>query len=108
MMKYPARMKLLWAGLTALALLASSGVGADEERAKVADRQLKEKVENALSSDPYFYGAHVDTSIENGDVVLRGFVTSEWDLRDAIRIATRAAGGRRVIDDLTIELGGRR
>jgi osmotically-inducible protein OsmY len=108
-MKYPARMKLLCAaGLTALALLISSGAGANEERARVADQQLKENVENALSSDPYFYGAHVSTSIENGDVVLRGFVSSEWDLRDAIRIATKAAGGRRVIDDLTIELGGRR
>jgi osmotically-inducible protein OsmY len=102
-------MRLLFAaGLTALALLASSGVGAKEERARVADQQLKENVENALSSDPYFYGGHVDTSIENGNVVLRGFVSSEWDLRDAIRIATKAAGGRRVIDDLTIELGGRR
>jgi osmotically-inducible protein OsmY len=109
MMKYPARTKLLCAaGLTSLALFASSGVGANEERATVADQQLKENVENALSSDPYFYGAHVSTSIENGNVVLRGFVSSEWDLRDAIRIATKAAGGRRVIDDLTIELGGRR
>ncbi|HZE43081.1 MAG TPA: hypothetical protein VE058_04835 [Steroidobacteraceae bacterium] len=35
-------------------------------------------------------------------------VFSDWDLRDAIRIATRAAGGRRVVDDLTIEVGGRR
>lgn len=108
-MKYPARMKLLCAvGLTTLAILTSSGVGANEERARVADQQLKENVENALSSDPYFYGAHVVASVENGRVVLRGFVTSDWDLRDAIRIATRAAGGRRVVDDLTIELGGRR
>jgi osmotically-inducible protein OsmY len=108
-MNYPARMKLLCAtALTTLAILASSGVGANEERARLADQQLKENVENALSSDPYFYGAHVNTSIENGDVVLRGFVSSDWDLRDAIRIATKAAGGRRVIDDLTIELGGRR
>jgi osmotically-inducible protein OsmY len=102
-------MKLLsTAGMITLALLISSGVGANEERARVADQQLKENVENALSADPYFYGAHVSTSVENGDVVLRGFVSSEWDLRDAIRIATKAAGGRRVIDDLTIELGGRR
>jgi osmotically-inducible protein OsmY len=40
--------------------------------------------------------------------VLRGFVSSDWDLLDAIRIASKAAGDRRVIDDLSIELGGRR
>lgn len=78
------------------------------ERARALDQKLQTKVENALQSDPYFYGAHVTVSVESGTVVLQGFVTSDWDLRDAIRIATKAAGGRRVIDDLTIELGGRR
>jgi osmotically-inducible protein OsmY len=108
-MNYRATMKLFSAAaLTSLALLAASEAGAYEERDRVADQQLKRNVDNALSSDPYFYGAHVTTSVENGSVVLRGFVFSDWDLRDAIRIATRAAGGRRVVDDLTIEVGGRR
>jgi osmotically-inducible protein OsmY len=108
-MKYRATMKLLYTvGLTALALLASSAAGAYEARAGTADQQLKDDVDNALSADPYFYGAHVTTSVENGSVVLRGFVFSDWDLRDAIRIATKAAGGRRVVDDLSIEVGGRR
>jgi osmotically-inducible protein OsmY len=102
-------MKLLSAAaLTGLALLASSGAGAYEQRERAADQQLKDNVDNALSSDPYFYGAHVIASVEKGNVVLRGFVFSDWDLRDAIRIATRAAGGRRVVDDLSIEVGGRR
>ena len=96
------------AGVAVLALLACSGVGAYEEPATAADRQLKANVDQALSSDPYFYGAHVIVSVENGRVVLRGFVFSDWDLRDAIRIATRAAAGRRVVDDLTIEVAGRR
>jgi len=102
------RQRLSAVGLAALALLACSGVGAYEERATAADRQLKDRDDNALSSDPYFYGAHVIVSVENGSVVLRGFVFSDWDLRDAIRIATRAAGGRRVVDDLSIEVAGRR
>jgi osmotically-inducible protein OsmY len=108
-MKYRTmKRRLSAAGLVGLALWASSGVGAYEERAGAADQRLKDTVDAALSSDPYFYGAHVITSVENGNVVLRGFVFSDWDLRDAIRIATRAAGGKRVIDDLTIEVGGRR
>jgi hypothetical protein len=60
----------------------------------------------ALHSDPYFYDRHVTVSVDNGAVVLQGFVSSEWDLLDAIRIANKAAGDRRVIDDLSIKLGG--
>jgi osmotically-inducible protein OsmY len=47
-------------------------------------------------------------SVKNGVIVLHGFVFSDWDLRDAIRIANRAAGGNRVVDELAIEVGGRR
>jgi osmotically-inducible protein OsmY len=82
-------------------------IPATQERARTEDQQLRDKVENALRSDPYFYGAHVNVSVENGSVVLQGFVFSDWDLRDAIRIATKAAGVR-VVDNLAIEVGGRR
>jgi osmotically-inducible protein OsmY len=74
----------------------------------VADEKLMRRVKDALHSDPYFYDAHVTVSIKNGAVVLHGFVGSDWDLRDAIRIASAAAGGRRVVDSLSIKLGGSR
>lgn len=89
-------------------LPATDAVQAADALAKTTDQQLQLKVENALRSDPYFYDRHVHVLMEHGNVVLRGIVLSEWDLRDAIRIATKAAGGRRVIDDLTLELGGLR
>ena len=73
-----------------------------------ADQQLQEQVTDALESDPYFYSAHVNVSVRNGVIVLHGFVFSDWDLRDAIRIANRAAAGNRVVDELAIEVGGRR
>ena len=72
------------------------------------DGQLRQQVQTALHSDPYFYDAHVNVSIEGGNVVLKGLVFSGWDLRDAIRIASQAAGGRRVIDELSIVTGGGR
>jgi osmotically-inducible protein OsmY len=74
----------------------------------VADEKLMKRVKDALHSDPFFYDEHVTVSVENGAVVLRGFVSSEWDLRDAMRIAGKAAGDRRVVDNLTIKLGGSR
>ncbi len=73
-----------------------------------ADEKLAKRVKDALHSDPYFYDEHVTVSVENGAVVLHGFVSSEWDLRDAIRIASKAAGDRRVLDNLSIKLGGSR
>jgi osmotically-inducible protein OsmY len=76
--------------------------------APAEDEALRQRVALALQEAPYFYDAHVDVSIEKGDVVLRGLVFSDWDLRDAIRIATKAADGRRVVDDLSIVQGGRR
>jgi osmotically-inducible protein OsmY len=73
----------------------------------VTDRELRLRVQTALHSDRYFYDEHVRVSVDNGVVVLHGFVFSDWDLRDAMRIASRAAG-RRVVDDLSIEVGGLR
>ena len=82
----------------------SSTQGAD----RMSDEKLRKRVKDALHSDPYFYDEHVTVSVENGAVVLRGIVSSEWDLRDAIRIASKAAAHRRVIDNLSIEQGGNR
>jgi BON domain len=90
--------------------IAISGVAmqASAHQPDPATDGLQEQVQAALQSDQYFYDAHVDVSIENGNVVLRGLVFSDWDLRDALRIARKAAGGRRVIDNLSIVTGGRR
>jgi osmotically-inducible protein OsmY len=74
----------------------------------LADQQLQEQVSDALASDRYFYSAHVNVSVKEGVIVLNGFVFSDWDMRDAVRIANRAAAGNRVVNDLAIEVGGRR
>ena len=73
---------------------------------RVADEEVKEQVEQALHTDPYFYDGHVTVTIKDGVVTLSGVVFDEWDLRVAKRIAKRIAGVRRVVNDLEIELGG--
>jgi osmotically-inducible protein OsmY len=102
----------LLAGLAALgwtgsAWAAGTGHGGGGGSA-VADEAIRQRVEGALHSDPYFYDAHVIVSMANGDVLLGGFVSSDWDLLDAIRIARKTAGNRRVVNNLSIELGGRK
>ena len=74
----------------------------------VAGEELLKRVTAALHTAPYFYDRHVTVSIEGDSVVLRGFVFSDWDLIEALRIAKKAAGDRSVIDDLSIKEGGSR
>src|SRR5271154_3041588 len=86
-----------------VSIAASTTQGAD----RVADETLRKQVKAALHADPYFYDRHVTVSIENGVVVLRGFVFSDWDLRQALSIARKAAGDKTVVDNLSIKEGGR-
>jgi osmotically-inducible protein OsmY len=88
-------------GISATAAPAAGHLSADDE-------SVRQRVVLSLQEAPYFYDGHVNVSMEKGAVVLRGFVYSDWDLRDALRISAKAAQGRRVIDDLSIVEGGRR
>jgi osmotically-inducible protein OsmY len=72
----------------------------------VADEELTKRVEAGLHDDPYFYDAHVTVTVKSGVATLHGIVFDDWDLRQALRLAKRIAGVRRVINDLEIKLGG--
>jgi osmotically-inducible protein OsmY len=82
-------------------------VSAAQNGGSVTDEELRQRVQAALHADPYFYDEHVTVSVENHVVMLRGFVFSDWDLRSATRIASQAADGRRVVENLSIKTGGR-
>jgi len=73
-----------------------------------ADEQLRERVKAALHADRYFLDRHVEVSVKDGVVVLSGLVFSDWDMRDALRIARRAAGDNLVVNSLTLVQGGLR
>lgn len=68
-----------------------------------ADAQLAQTVQAALHDDPYLYDKHIDVSVENGKVALRGFVADYGDLINAKKIAVKAADGRSVINYLSIK-----
>jgi hypothetical protein len=86
----------------------SAALAATSGAPVLTDRELEMRVKGALHAAPYLYDEHVAVSVEQGAVVLRGIVFSDSDLVDAIRIANKAAGDRRVVDDLSIERNGRR
>jgi osmotically-inducible protein OsmY len=72
----------------------------------VADQELTKRVKAVLHDDPYFYDEHVTVTVKNGVATLQGIVFDEWDLRQALRLARRITGVKRVVDDLEIKLGG--
>jgi hypothetical protein len=73
---------------------------------RLVDEQLRTQVELALRSDPTLMSGHLDVSIKNGVVTLRGMVFDDWDMRIARRAAKRIPGVKRVINDMEIKLGG--
>jgi osmotically-inducible protein OsmY len=67
------------------------------------DADLRDSVQFALQAKPYFHDGRVQVSVEHGVVHLHGLVPSDRDLRDAMLIAGKAAGDRRVVNNLTIK-----
>jgi osmotically-inducible protein OsmY len=67
-----------------------------------ADAALTAKVEKALQDDPYLFAPHIDVVTENGVVKLQGLATDPADMRQALRLARRAAGGRRVVNAIEL------
>ncbi len=59
-------------------------------------------VKAALRAAPDVNDLHIDVNCEDGKLVLIGFVEDARALLDAMRVATKAARGRPVIDALSI------
>jgi osmotically-inducible protein OsmY len=81
----------------------SSTIAAPTSPDADSNETLARQVRAALRADRYLDDEHIDVSVENGVVTLRGLVFDDRDLRSAMRIARKAAGGRLVIDNLSIE-----
>ena len=80
--------------------------GTDQGDTASSDEALKKRVENALQSAKYSLETHVTVTVNAGQVTLGGFVWGDWDRRHALKIAARAAGGRRVIDEIQVKAEG--
>ncbi|HEY6620729.1 MAG TPA: BON domain-containing protein [Steroidobacteraceae bacterium] len=64
---------------------------------------LAVRVKQALHAQPALNDKHIDVSMKNGKVLLKGFVNSQGDLTKAVRAANKAAGSKNVVDELTIK-----
>ncbi|HEY2683031.1 MAG TPA: BON domain-containing protein [Steroidobacteraceae bacterium] len=68
-----------------------------------SDTDMVARVKQALNSDPSLSDRHIEVSMENGKVVMRGFVNSAGDLTRAVKAANKAAGAKNVVNNLKIK-----
>jgi osmotically-inducible protein OsmY len=71
-----------------------------------SDAVLVAKVEQALQKDPYLFVSHISVSAENGVLRVEGVVQDPFDMLQVLRLARRAAGKRRVINEIEFVDGG--
>jgi osmotically-inducible protein OsmY len=72
----------------------------------VPDAVLTERVEKALEADCCLYLEHVTIRTVNGVVYLEGSVSEDWDLNIVLRLARKAARGKRVVNELDLDSPG--
>jgi osmotically-inducible protein OsmY len=65
-----------------------------------ADAALAAKVDQAIKSNRYIFADHINVSAENGVVRVEGVVNDPADMIQLLRLARRAAGHRRVINEI--------
>jgi osmotically-inducible protein OsmY len=81
-------------------------VTAKKQEAPKTDEEVTKQVEAALHADRYAFDEHVTVTTKDGVVTLSGFVLDIWDLFTLKRIVRKMPGVKKVVDQLTLELGG--
>ena len=71
--------------------------------AKRSDEAIAAKVETALKENPYIFSDHVTVTAKNGVVTVAGVVNDVNDLLAILRVARRAAGKGRVVNEIEFQ-----
>jgi osmotically-inducible protein OsmY len=71
--------------------------------AKRSDEAIAAKVETALKQNPYIFSDHVTVTAKNGVVTVAGVVNDVNDLLAILRVARRAAGKGRVVNEIEFQ-----
>ena len=68
-----------------------------------SDADVAARVKDALQSNRTLDSRHIDVAVEHGDVHLKGFVQDNRELLAANQVATKAAGDRKIVNELIIK-----
>jgi len=76
------------------------------EAERQADKETVDRVLAALNADQELYAQHINVHADRGKVRLSGYVWTQPDLQEALRVAGLVPGVTGVVDDLELERGG--
>jgi osmotically-inducible protein OsmY len=71
--------------------------------AKRSDEAVAAKVEAALKQNPYIFSDHITVTAKNGVIIVGGIVNDLNDLLAILRVARRAAGKGRVVNEIEFQ-----
>lgn len=86
---------------------AACAMGAHKTEAqRQADNDTADRVQRALSADQLLYSRHITVRADDGVVSLGGYIWTQPEQQDAIRIAQSVQGVTKVVDRMEIDRGG--
>jgi osmotically-inducible protein OsmY len=97
---------------TLLALVVTCGVAAcaagprKSEAERQADAEMANKVQLALNAEQELFARHITVRSDDGVVQLGGYVWTQPELEDAIRVAGTVPGVVKVVSSMELDRGG--
>jgi osmotically-inducible protein OsmY len=70
-----------------------------------ADKDTVDRVQGALTADTMLYSRHITVRADDGVVSLGGYVWTQPELEDAVRVAQSVPGVIKVVDRMEIDRG---
>ena len=100
--------RISFAALTAVLVLVSTGcvTSRKTDAQRQLDRETADRVQAALNDDRTLYARHIVVRADDGVVRLGGYVWTQPDLDEALRIAENVQGVTKVVNDLELERAG--
>ncbi len=87
-------------------IVAACAVGPRKSTAELAaDKDMVDRVQGALNADTLLYARHIIVRADNGVVDLGGYVWTQPELEDAVRVAQSVPGVIKVVDRMEIDRG---
>ena len=71
-----------------------------------ADHETTNRVQFALNADKLLFARHITVNADNGVVLLGGYVWTQPELEEALRIAGSVPGVTKVVDRMEIDRAG--
>ena len=92
----------------AAAMVSSAAACATDPRSEAqrqTDSETVDRVQLALNGDKILYARHITVRVDNGVVDLGGYVWTQPEMEEAIRVAGLVQGVTKVVDRMEIDRG---